>query len=92
MEYHEEEKNLFGQISNQDNRKVPIAGIRYTLPMLVVADARIDQTGTMRFQLSREDIPITTAFAFKFYGEYRQGIYDRVYICANQILQPFYAL
>jgi hypothetical protein len=77
MEYHEEEKNLFGQISNQDNRKVAIAGIRYTLPMMVVADARIDHKGKLRFQLSREDIPIAPRLRFNFMGntdkEYMAG-------------------
>lgn len=53
------EKNLFGQVSNKNNRKTVVAGIAYTLPMLVVADARIDGNGKYRFQLSREDIPIT---------------------------------
>ncbi len=77
MEYHEDEKNLFGQTSNQDNRKVAIAGIRYTLPMMVVADARIDHTGKMRFLLSREDIPIAPRLRFNFMGntdkEYMAG-------------------
>lgn len=53
------EKNWFGQVSNKNNRKTVVAGIAYTLPMLVVADARIDGNGKYRFQLSREDIPIT---------------------------------
>ncbi|HSC39098.1 MAG TPA: multicopper oxidase domain-containing protein, partial [Chitinophagaceae bacterium] len=34
-----EAKNMFGQASNKENRKTVIAGIAYTLPMLVVADA-----------------------------------------------------
>ena len=54
-----EEKNWFGQGSNKSNRKTVVAGIAYTLPMLVVADARIDGNGKFRFQLSREDISIT---------------------------------
>ena len=54
-----EEKNWFGQVSNKNNRKTVAAGIAYTLPMLFVADARVDGDGKFRFQLGREDIPVT---------------------------------
>ena len=54
-----EAKNWFGQTSNKNNRKTVVAGIAYTLPMLVVADARVDGEGKFRFQLGREDIPVT---------------------------------
>jgi len=54
-----DEKNWFGQQSNKNNRKTVVAGIAYTLPLLVIADARIDGNGKYRFQLSREDIPLT---------------------------------
>jgi CopA family copper-resistance protein len=57
---YEIERNLFGQESNQSNRKTVIAGIRYTLPMLINAEARVDGLGKFRFQLEREDIPITS--------------------------------
>jgi hypothetical protein len=60
----DEEKNWFGQTSNKNNRKTVIAGIAYTLPMLFVADARIDGNGKFRFQLSREDVPVTKRVAF----------------------------
>ena len=53
------DKNLFGQSSNQNNRKALVAGIQYTLPMLAIAEARIDSKGKFRFQLMREDIPLT---------------------------------
>jgi len=59
-----EAKNMFGQISNKENRKTVVAGIAYTLPMLVVADARVDGNGKFRFQLSREDIPVTPRLRF----------------------------
>jgi hypothetical protein len=52
-------KNWLGQTSNKENRKTVVAGIAYTLPMLLVADARVDGNGKIRFQLSREDIPVT---------------------------------
>ncbi len=57
---YEVERNLFGQESNQANRRTVMAGIRYTLPMLVNAEARIDGLGKLRFQLEREDIPVTS--------------------------------
>ena len=41
-----------------------MAGIAYTLPMLLVADARIDGNGKFRFQLSREDVPVTSRLRF----------------------------
>ena len=53
------ERNLFGQVSNKNNRKTVVAGIAYTLPLLVIADARVDGDGRFRLQLSREDIPVT---------------------------------
>ena len=59
-----EEKNMFGQSSNKNNRKTVVAGVAYTLPMLFVADARIDGDGKFRFQLSREDIPVTPRLRF----------------------------
>jgi CopA family copper-resistance protein len=59
-----ETKNWFGQLSNKNNRKTVAAGIAYTLPMLFVADARIDGDGKFRFQLSREDIPVTPRLRF----------------------------
>lgn len=56
---HTGEKNMFGQKLTKNNRQVVHAGIQYTLPMLVVADASVDHTGNFRLQLSREDIPLT---------------------------------
>ncbi len=59
-----DEKNLFGQKSNKNNRKTIVAGIAYTLPMLFIADARVDGDGKFRFQLSREDIAVTSRLRF----------------------------
>ena len=42
-------KNWFGQTSNKLNRKTVVAGIAYTLPMLFVADARVDGNGNSVF-------------------------------------------
>lgn len=55
-----EEKNWFGQASNKLNRKTITAGIAYVLPTLTVADLRVDGNGKFRFQLSREDISVTS--------------------------------
>ena len=57
---NETEKNMFGQRTNQNNRKAFVAGIQYTLPMLVNSEFRIDSKGKLRFQLRREDIPLTS--------------------------------
>ncbi|MGZ8557809.1 MAG: multicopper oxidase domain-containing protein, partial [Chitinophagaceae bacterium] len=71
------EKNLFGQSSNQNNRKAFVAGIQYTLPMLVVAEARIDSKGKFRCQLMREDVPVTPRLRLNIMGnsdkEYMAG-------------------
>jgi CopA family copper-resistance protein len=61
-----DERNMFGQISNKENRKTIVAGIAYTLPMLIVADARIDGNGKLRFQLGREDIQVSKRLRANF--------------------------
>ncbi len=63
---HERGKNMFGQTNTADKRKVLVAGIQYTLPMLVYANFRIDTQGKLRFQLSRDDIPITARLRLNF--------------------------
>jgi FtsP/CotA-like multicopper oxidase with cupredoxin domain len=60
------EKNLFGQINTKDYRSAFHAGVEYMLPMLVMADASVDTDGRLRFQLSREDVPITKRLRFNF--------------------------
>ena len=57
-------KNWFGQTSNRNNRKTVVVGIAYTLPMLVVADFRVDGNGKLRFQLSREDVALSPRLRF----------------------------
>lgn len=63
-----EYENMFGQVSNKNNRKTFVIGVQYTLPWLVVADARIDGDGKLRFQLSREDVPITKRLRLNLMG------------------------
>ena len=64
FDYHykrgEQENNIFGQRSDKNDRHTAVVGLSYTLPMLFVADARIDGNGKVRFQLGREDIPLTS--------------------------------
>lgn len=60
------EANLFGQKNTKDNRRVACAGLRYTLPMWLVLDARVDHTGQARFTLMREDIALTSRFRANF--------------------------
>ena len=60
------ENNLFGQQDTKNQRAVACAGVEYLLPMLVTADARVDMKGNVRFQLSREDIPVTARLRFSF--------------------------
>ncbi|MBA3648723.1 MAG: multicopper oxidase domain-containing protein [Chitinophagales bacterium] len=61
-----ETKNLFGQVSNKDNRHTVTAGVAYTLPTLTVADFRVDGNGKFRFQLSREDLSVTPRLRFNW--------------------------
>ena len=71
FDYHyaktgDEVKNSFGQVSNKHDRNTFVLGIQYTLPMLVVADARVDGDGKFRFQLGREDIPLSSRLRGNF--------------------------
>ena len=72
------EKNLFGQLSNKNNRSTVVAGIAYLLPMLVNADARIDGDGKLRLQLERDDIPLSSRLRLSLMGntdkEYTAGL------------------
>ncbi|QOW11427.1 copper oxidase [Kaistella flava (ex Peng et al. 2021)] len=56
---HDMAKSWFGQNVIPKNQNVAIAGIRYILPFLVVADANIDQNGKVRLELGREGIKIS---------------------------------
>ena len=58
--------NLFSQNNTKNFRQVFHLGVQYTLPMLIVADASIDYKGNVRFQLMREDIPVSKRLRFQF--------------------------
>lgn len=62
----EKEDNLFGQPDTKNHRNVLCAGVQYTLPMLIIADWRVDMHGNLRLQLSREDVPVTSRLRFTF--------------------------
>ncbi|MGI8952233.1 MAG: multicopper oxidase domain-containing protein [Chitinophagaceae bacterium] len=64
--FGDEKFNMLGQSSDKDNRKTFVAGVQYTLPTLIIADARVDGNGKFRFQLSREDVPVTNRLRFNF--------------------------
>ena len=66
MEDGEVEKNLFGQTNTKDNRAQFSIGLEYTLPMLVKLQGEIYQDGNLRFQLMREDIPVSKRLRFSF--------------------------
>lgn len=59
MEEGEMEKNIFNQSNTKDKRSVLSAGIEYTMPMLVKAQAEVFTDGNVRLQFERMDIPLS---------------------------------
>jgi FtsP/CotA-like multicopper oxidase with cupredoxin domain len=59
MEDGETEKNLFRQGSTKDERSVFSAGLEYTMPMLIKAQAEVFTDGNFRLQFERMDIPVS---------------------------------
>jgi FtsP/CotA-like multicopper oxidase with cupredoxin domain len=78
MGMSEVEKNVFGQSNTKDNRGVLSLGVNYTLPLLVIAQSEVFSDGNVRFQLMREDIPLSKrlrmAFMFNTDKEYMGGL------------------
>ena len=62
----EQETNLFGQSNSKDLRSLFTIGVNYTLPLLIIGQAEIYQDGNIRFQLMREDMPITKRLRMSF--------------------------
>ncbi len=60
------EKNLLGQTNTKDQRAVLSLGAEYTLPMLVKLQGEVFTDGNVRFQLKREDIPISPRLRWAF--------------------------
>ena len=63
---NEVEKNVFGQSNTKDKRAVVSLGVNYTLPLLVIAQAEVFSDKKVRFQLMREDIPVSKRFRAAF--------------------------
>lgn len=57
FENNEFEKKLFGQKSTKDKRIHASLEFNYTLPMLVIFQAKAYHDGNVRLQLMLEDIP-----------------------------------
>tara|TARA_R100001369_G_scaffold58070_2_gene84897 strand:+ start:6501 stop:8723 length:2223 start_codon:yes stop_codon:yes gene_type:complete len=72
------EKNIFGQGNTKDSRAVLSLGAEYTLPLLVTLQGEVFSDGNVRFQLMREDIPISPrirwAFMLNTDKEYMTGL------------------
>ncbi|WP_432671525.1 multicopper oxidase domain-containing protein [Flavobacterium sp. SM2513] len=64
--HNEVEKNLFGQKSTKDKRIQVSLGFNYTLPLLIIAQAEVYHDGNVRFQLQREDIPLSPRLRMAF--------------------------
>lgn len=73
----ENERNIFGQ-KQINHRWSAIAGVRYKLPLLFIADARVNMYGKVRVQLEREDIAVSKRIRMNMLintdKEYRVGV------------------
>ncbi len=63
-EGYESEKNILRQTNTKNERGVLCFGLQYTMPFFMVTNFRVDHTGYVRVQLSRNDIPITKRLRF----------------------------
>ncbi len=59
MGIDEHETNLFNQTNTKDKRGVFSAGLEYTMPMLIKAQAEVFNDGNFRLQFERMDIPVS---------------------------------
>ena len=79
IDNNQKEKNIFGQYSKANKRSFFSLGFVYTLPLLIDLQGEIYDNGNLRFQLSREDIPISKrlrmAFMINSDKEYMFGLY-----------------
>ena len=66
LDNSEIEKNIFGQKNTKDKRIQVSLGFNYTLPLLVIAQAEVYHDGNLRFQLMREDIPVSKRLRMAF--------------------------
>jgi FtsP/CotA-like multicopper oxidase with cupredoxin domain len=54
-----QEKNIFGQSNSKDKRAQFSLGFNYKMPLLLTLQAEVFQSGYTRFQVKREDIPVS---------------------------------
>lgn len=77
MDFHGK-KTWFGQQKASKNKLAFMVGMQYVLPMLITADASIDQNGKVLLELSREDIPLSRRlrgnFSVNSDGEFSTGV------------------
>ena len=77
MDFHGK-KSWFGQQKASKSKASFIVGMQYVLPMLITADASVDQNGKVLLELSREDIPISRRirgnFSINSDGEFTTGL------------------
>jgi CopA family copper-resistance protein len=77
MDFHGK-KTWFGQQKASKSKYAFMVGMQYVLPMLITADASVDQNGKVLLELSREDIPISRRlrgnFSVNSDGEFSTGI------------------
>lgn len=71
-------KTWFGQQKASKNKLTFMVGMQYVLPMLITADASVDQNGKVLLELSREDIPLSRRlrgnFSVNSDGEFSTGV------------------
>jgi len=71
-------KTWFGQQATSKTKGAFVLGMQYVLPMLITADASVDQNGKVLLELSREDIPISRRWRANFTvnsdGEFNTGL------------------
>lgn len=77
MDFHGK-KTWFGQQKASKTQGAFIIGMQYLLPMLVTADASVDQNGKILLEFSREDIPLSRRlrgnFSVNSDGEFNTGL------------------
>ncbi|GEN74645.1 multicopper oxidase domain-containing protein [Chryseobacterium hagamense] len=77
MDFHGR-KTWFGQQKASKTKGALIIGVQYVLPMLITADASIDQNGKVLLEFQREDIPLSKRlrgnFSLNSDGEFSTGL------------------
>lgn len=77
MDFHGK-KTWFGQRKASKTQGAFTVGMQYLLPMLITADASVDQNGKVLLEFSREDIPLSRRLRGNFTvnsdGEFNTGL------------------